>query len=346
MKRLFFLLAIICSLNVCAQTNSGSPGVKQTTATTDTSAPGKQPVIDLPGRKAAVDSQDDTLGNKKDDHHIQQRKKAQKKRNKQLVKNNKRSATVQNELMSAKIQTDDFFNANNTLFDSALYHETNDDKAVYDSGYLARERYALDLYQEQGKLDIAKQKIYLDLQKQQYELERQERNITKRRKGGRQHNNRFSLGIGGFAGGGNYFDYDTYGWQKLPSTGNIVNGNATSDTFQLVRNGRTSAPIGFCVMGTVKLIPTDYWLNIGASAGLGYAVNSDLPLTYMGGVSLLVGNRGQLNITYGIAAKQIYTLQTATYQPDPLYTAPGSVPYNKTLAIGTFLSVTYKLFNL
>ena len=170
------------------------------------------------------------------------------------------------------------------------------------------------------------------------------------------HNNQFTLGIGCFAGFGGQFFKGVYDWQKQPSYGNFVSPvNTANDTskYALVKTGQTGPPLGIALTGTLNFKQNKNHPNSahGITSGIGYAINSDLPLTYMLGYSLILGavdpegRGGQLNITIGVAAKQVKTLKENLYN-GLLFYNPVHLEYNTDIAIGGFISVGYKLCNL
>jgi len=149
------------------------------------------------------------------------------------------------------------------------------------------------------------------------------------------------FGSGPFIGMGGNFYQNEYAFRKVPDAGNIV---ADSAKYELVAAGRTPAPLGIAALAHLgyRFAPD---LSIAGSIGAGATIESNPRIAYMGGVSLLLGDKHQFALTAGVTALQTRVLKASLYPQGTYYTATSDIEYKKEWAAGGFVSLTYVIFS-
>jgi hypothetical protein len=150
----------------------------------------------------------------------------------------------------------------------------------------------------------------------------------------------FSSGL--FAGFGKNLRDDTYEFQPQVSSGNTVTDSAQ---YKLVSTGQAAPPFGFAAFANIGF-KFDRGFSAGVSVGAGISIEDKPRPVYLGGLSLLFGNKQQFNMTFGVAAMQAKKLKADMY-PDisnVVYDTKPSIEYKKKLEAGGFVAITYTLF--
>ncbi len=154
----------------------------------------------------------------------------------------------------------------------------------------------------------------------------------------------FSSGL--FTAFGKKLQSETFAYVPVPNAGGVVEND--SMTYRITSTGNNSLPlIGFAAYSNLGFKFSNI-LGAGISVGAGLTLEDAPRPSYLGGVSLFVGDKQQLNFTFGVAAMQVSRLKKELY-PDMAtrqYEEREDLQYSKELKAGYSLSITYTAFTM
>lgn len=151
----------------------------------------------------------------------------------------------------------------------------------------------------------------------------------------------FSSGV--FIGFGDKFRDQTYQWQAQPNAENVITDSAK---YKLVSTGNASPPIGFTALAHLgkKYAPG---FSMALTVGAGISIEDKPRPVYLGGLSFMLGNKQQFNVSVGMACMQVEKIKTEMYpnMSTTVYDSkPATIEFKKGLEAGGFVSVTYTIF--
>ncbi len=134
---------------------------------------------------------------------------------------------------------------------------------------------------------------------------------------------------------------DSYGTRQVP-----VNGIVTDTAlFVITKTGSRDATAGFSAFANLGMKFTGNF-GAGVSLGVGVTIEDTPKPAYLAGLSAYLGDRKQLNFTFGLSAIPTKSLKTEIY-PDfnTQYKTAPTLQYTDVMKTGWFFSITYALFN-
>jgi len=152
----------------------------------------------------------------------------------------------------------------------------------------------------------------------------------------------FSFSSGPFIGFHNALYETNYQFQKIPSSGNLIDENSR---YTLTPSGKTNPPVGLSALAHFenKFAENFGW---GLSVGVGLTIETKTRPVYLFGPSFFIGDKNRFAITVGVAAMQVDVLKKNLYPDGLVYKNVETLQYYKDLRMGGFFSLTYTLFTV
>lgn len=139
--------------------------------------------------------------------------------------------------------------------------------------------------------------------------------------------------------------HHTFGWEPQPDQDGVI---SDSSQYKLVPTGKGSQPIGLSAFANLGIQVTR-GIGIGLSPGVGITIEEKPRPAYLFGLSLLLGEQRQFNVTAGGLLTYADRLKSGLY-PDMgnrLYASkPPTIEFNRELKKGGFIALSYTFHTL
>ncbi|AZI38621.1 hypothetical protein [Epilithonimonas vandammei] len=150
-----------------------------------------------------------------------------------------------------------------------------------------------------------------------------------------------SFSTGPFIGIHNNFKTGKYSWKPMSVSGTVPE----NPKYELLETGQNTSPFGLAAFANIG-VKTSRYIGFATTIGAGATIENSPKIAYFAGLSTLIGNEKQFNITGGWSFIQTETLKYNLYDGNLLYSVkPADIEYNKKFKGGWFLSLSYTLFS-
>lgn len=150
----------------------------------------------------------------------------------------------------------------------------------------------------------------------------------------------FSFSSGPFIGFNDALYETDYQFQKIPSSGNLIDENSL---YTLTSSGKTNPPVGLSAFAHFENKFEENF-GLGISVGVGLTIETKPQPVLLFGPSFFIGDKNRFVLTGGAAAMQVDALKNDLYPEGLVYKNIEGLKYYKDLRIGGFFSLTYTLF--
>lgn len=152
-----------------------------------------------------------------------------------------------------------------------------------------------------------------------------------------------SFSSGPFVGHGDRISPPRYIYQPLPSGSTVI--SSTPSLYRIVESGRDEEPLG--ISGLINLqYQTKRAFGLGLSAGVGLSIEDNPKPAYLGGGSIMLGQRRQIVITAGLMITKVGEFNNSLLGGNITYEDTSQpIEYNNVIRSGGFFSITYTPFN-